>query len=170
MIEQVDSQIPPPWYRQFWPWYLMALPASAVIAGLATVFIATVNRDNLVMDNYYKEGLAINQTLTQQQQAKTMNLLANVTLHSEQGKLELLLSSSQQIDDPVLKLTIAHSTQAERDQILFLTRQQANLYIGNISNLGSGKWHFILEPATAQWRIEADVTLPKQSWLLTPNV
>lgn len=170
MIEQVDNQMPPPWYRQFWPWFLMALPASAVIAGLATVYIATVNRDNLVVDNYYKEGMAINQTLTYQQQAKAMSLLANVTLHSEQGRLELLLSSAEQIDDPVLKLTIAHSTIAERDQIIFLTRQQANLYTGNIKDLAAGKWHFILEPATAQWRIEANVTLPKQSWLLTPNV
>ena len=31
-----------PWYRQFWPWFIIALPATAVVASLATVWIAVV--------------------------------------------------------------------------------------------------------------------------------
>ena len=169
-MQHADSQIPLPWYRQFWPWFLMALPASAVVAGITTVIIATSNRDNLVIDNYYKEGLAINRTLTQQQLASTMNLRATVTLMNESGKLQLQLSGSQPVENPVLKLTIAHATLAERDQVVFLNRVNTNQYTGTVKNLSSGKWHFVLEPATEEWRIEADVSLPKQSWLLTPNV
>ncbi|MDX2349593.1 MAG: FixH family protein, partial [Porticoccus sp.] len=41
-----------PWYRQFWPWFLMALPGSVVIAGLTTVYIAFNGADTLVNDNY----------------------------------------------------------------------------------------------------------------------
>ncbi len=26
-----------PWYKQFWPWFLIALPASVVVASLITV-------------------------------------------------------------------------------------------------------------------------------------
>lgn len=29
-----------PWYKQFWPWFIMAIPACGVIAGITTVFIA----------------------------------------------------------------------------------------------------------------------------------
>ncbi|MFT7320700.1 FixH family protein, partial [Congregibacter sp.] len=29
-----------PWYQQFWPWFLIALPGSVVIAGLSTLYIA----------------------------------------------------------------------------------------------------------------------------------
>jgi len=170
-MTQLDNQItPPPWYRQFWPWFLIALPASAVVAGITTVIIATMNRDSLVVDNYYKEGLAINKVLTEQQHAASLNLLANVNLHADDGRLEILISGSQPVDEPVLKLSITHATMAERDQVVFLTRDKVNHYSGDVKNLVAGKWHFALEPASAQWRIEAEITLPKQSWLLTPNV
>lgn len=29
-----------PWYKQFWPWFLIALPGSVVIASLFTVTLA----------------------------------------------------------------------------------------------------------------------------------
>ena len=40
-----------PWYRQFWPWFIIALPASAVVAGLLTLWIAISNPDYLVIDD-----------------------------------------------------------------------------------------------------------------------
>ena len=38
---------PTPWYRQFWPWFVIALPASAVIAGLTTVWIAVTHQQEI---------------------------------------------------------------------------------------------------------------------------
>jgi hypothetical protein len=39
-----------PWYRQFWPWFIIALPASAVIASFVTLWLAISNPDHLVVD------------------------------------------------------------------------------------------------------------------------
>lgn len=39
-----------PWYRQFWPWFIIALPAAAVIAGFFTLWLAVSNPDYLVVD------------------------------------------------------------------------------------------------------------------------
>ena len=47
-----------PWYRQFWPWFVLALPASAVVASLFTVYIAMREAPVLVVDDYAKIGLA----------------------------------------------------------------------------------------------------------------
>ena len=45
-----------PWYKQFWPWFIIALPASAVIASFLTLWIAISNPDHLVVDeNEYRE-------------------------------------------------------------------------------------------------------------------
>jgi hypothetical protein len=41
----------PPWYRQFWPWFIIALPASAVIASLITFYLAVSRPDHLVVED-----------------------------------------------------------------------------------------------------------------------
>ncbi len=58
-----------PWYRQFWPWFLILLPASVVVASLYTVYIANRGADDLVVDEYYKDGLAINRQLEKEQRS-----------------------------------------------------------------------------------------------------
>ena len=40
-----------PWYRQFWPWFIIALPASVVIASFFTLWLAISNPDHLVVDD-----------------------------------------------------------------------------------------------------------------------
>ena len=39
-----------PWFKQFWPWFIIALPASAVIASFFTLWLAVSNPDYLVVD------------------------------------------------------------------------------------------------------------------------
>lgn len=51
------------WYRQFWPWFLIVLPGTVVVASLITVYIAVTHQDPLVDGNYYKHGLTINERL-----------------------------------------------------------------------------------------------------------
>lgn len=51
------------WYRQFWPWFIMGLPAAVVVASLITVYIAITNQDPVVDGDYYKHGLTINEKL-----------------------------------------------------------------------------------------------------------
>ena len=58
-----------PWYREPWPWILMAGPFAVIVAGLFTAWMAVTRADPLVVDNYYKEGLAINQVIERDQAA-----------------------------------------------------------------------------------------------------
>lgn len=45
-----------PWYKQFWPWFIIALPASVVIASFFTLWLAISNPDHLVVtDGEYLE-------------------------------------------------------------------------------------------------------------------
>ncbi|NOR18755.1 MAG: hypothetical protein GQ538_01535 [Xanthomonadales bacterium] len=48
---QTGSIQEPPWYRQFWPWFIIALPASAVIASLITFYLAVSRPDHLVVED-----------------------------------------------------------------------------------------------------------------------
>ncbi len=39
-----------PWYRQFWPWFIISIPATAVIGGFIMLFIAIRHPDPVIID------------------------------------------------------------------------------------------------------------------------
>jgi hypothetical protein len=52
-----SATVHPPWYRQFWPWVLIAIPLSAVIMGGITLWLALANPDYLVVDDQEYERI-----------------------------------------------------------------------------------------------------------------
>jgi len=45
-----------PWYKEPWPWVIIAIPGSAVIMGFITLYLAISNPDHLVVeDEQYQE-------------------------------------------------------------------------------------------------------------------
>jgi len=40
-----------PWYRHFWPWFLIVLTGSAVVGGITTLVIALQNPETLVVSD-----------------------------------------------------------------------------------------------------------------------
>ena len=159
---------PPPWYKQFWPWFLMFFPAVAVVAGIATIIIAVKTDDGLVKDDYYKAGLAINQTLELKQKAHELDINANVNWDKLTQTITLKLSGK--ISKPPTRLTMqmVHTTIANHDQTttLFLAPDNKS-YTGRIKKVAAGNWIIIIEPEEKIWRINGRVKLPKQiQWQL----
>ncbi len=157
----MQSAIPPtPWYRQFWPWFIMALPASAVIAGIATVIIATQNRDSLVADDYYKEGLAINQSIEREQVAAQLEMQALLRFSNDAQPLSLQLTSRQQDALPeTLTLSLTHPTLDQLDHEIQLMHQGNGLYIADTTASTTGVWQARLEPTERNWRLTGRINL-----------
>ena len=151
---EIDTQ---PWYTQLWPWLLISLPASAVIAGFATLYLAIQSPNALVVDDYYKAGLAINQVKHQQELAKKMQLEG--LLRNNGKMLNLSLSGKSPISDKTLTLKIIHSTRAELDQQVTLTRQAGNNFSAAISELMPGIWYLRLAPLDQSWEIRDRLTI-----------
>lgn len=40
-----------PWYREPWPWVAIAIPATAVVMGMFTLYLAISNPDYLVVED-----------------------------------------------------------------------------------------------------------------------
>ena len=169
MTNLSESNIPP-WYKQFWPWFLMFLPASAVVAGITTVIIATNNRDHMVVDNYYKKGLAINRVITQQQQAARLGLFANSKYDPVSGKLDIVLDAGAAMDLTSLSLSLVHSTRADFDRTIILHKTTQGVFTTRMKNINAGGWKLILEPADKQWRLDAKVVFPINKWVFKPEV
>jgi hypothetical protein len=67
MNKQPETSDCAPWWRHGHVWLLVAGPAAVVVAGVVTVWIAVVNPDPVVADDYYRRGIEINKTLAQRQ-------------------------------------------------------------------------------------------------------
>jgi hypothetical protein len=52
----MNSPTAKPWYRQFYPWLLIALPAAAVIGGFVTLYLALAYPDTLVRKDCVRDG------------------------------------------------------------------------------------------------------------------
>lgn len=52
-----------PWYKQFWPWFLIILPLTVVVWTVITVVVFSNNSVSLVAEDYYKKAKALISTL-----------------------------------------------------------------------------------------------------------
>lgn len=150
-----------PWYRHRWPWLLMLGPALIVVASVAMLALAIASDDGLVADDYYKRGLAINQTLERGARSATLGLTATVTIAGD-GAASVALDGGGGEPDaspPSLSLRVAHPTRAGEDRVAVLARAGAGRYTGRVAPLAEGRWRVIVE--TERWRLPPlDVRAP----------
>jgi uncharacterized protein len=137
-----------PWYREPWPWILMAAPAAAVVAGAATVWIAVDSADGLVADDYYKRGLAINQVLALEENARRLGVQARA--EARDGRLRVALAGAA---PEAVFAQLAHATRAGYDQRLRLARAAPGLYEAELPPLAAGRWRVVLEDPRGEWRV-----------------
>jgi hypothetical protein len=143
-----------PWYRQFWPWFLILLPASVVVAGLSTVYIANRHADDLVVDEYYREGLAINRQLEKKRRAEELQLSVSIRFGTESVVAEI----HGPVADPSLRLSLSHPLESDQDFSVFLSRLAPGLYRGPLQREVSPRWHWTLESMRADpWRLDGAV-------------
>lgn len=131
----------------------MAGPALVVVAGLVTAWLAVRSDDGLVLDDYYKQGLAINQTLSRNDAAARRGVTAELSLAD--GRVRVLLGAG---GGGALRLQLAHPTRAGMDQSVTLAMTQPGVYEGSLQPLQAGRWHVLLEQN--DWRLTGDWTLP----------
>ncbi len=152
------------WYHEPWPWLLMAGPAVVVLAGAITTYLAVVTSDGLVADDYYKRGLAINQTLSRDAAARERNYRAQVTFAPEYGQVSVSLSGGGPAP-AMLVLRLSHSARPAFDRLLPLTLGENQGYTSVFPPLTSGRWQVTLEDAGRQWRLIGDILIPGNGFL-----
>jgi hypothetical protein len=158
---QADSK---PWYRQPWVWFLIALPMTAVVGGLVTIYIAATTSDGLVVDDYYKRGKAINMDLARDRAAAGHRLQARLAVDLQSRRVTLDMQATDYTLPAAVSLAILHPTQAGRDQQVELQLNAAGRYGGTVAALTQGRWHVQL--AADDWRLSGVLQLPQAGPLL----
>jgi hypothetical protein len=150
-----------PWHRQFWPWVLIALPATTVVACFATILIAIGSSDDLVSDNHYREGLSINRDLAQQNRAAELGLKAEIRIDQETSLVELRLEGQSATAE--LIGAFAHATRSSRDWSSTLSRRGDGSYQGSFGAVVPGVYHVRLYPTDAEWVLIGRIDLTREN-------
>jgi hypothetical protein len=145
-----------PWYRQPWPWILMSGPAFVVVAGTLTAWIAFSGQDGLVVDDYYRQGLAINQVIARDARAAQLGLAGEV--HLLAGSVEVGIESTSPLPSQI-RLALIHPTLSGRDQVVFAPAVEPGRYSAPIKALVPGRWRVLAEGG--DWRLVTEIDTGK---------
>ena len=167
-MPRTDSK---PWFRQFWPWFLIAIPFSSVVMGVIMINLAISGKDSLVRQDWYKDGMAINQRVDKQLKAQELGIQASLTLNKESGDLFL---DTQNLDIQLnnqLSLNLIHPTLEGKDRTLQLYLAPNNRFYAKLDFTPSGFYYLLLTPSSGQWEIESSVNFDNDisGQALTPN-
>lgn len=156
MNTELTMTQPKPWFKQFWPWVLIGIPGLTVVACSITIYLAIVSQDGLVQDDYYKEGLAINQTLAKDHKARELGLSAYARVSDT--KAEVFFNHADIKGQ--LYLRLLHPTRANQDLNLTLKSTGSGVFTADLPAIGAGKWHVELYDESQEWRIRGRMSYP----------
>ena len=147
------------WYRNPWVWLIIAFPVASILGGIATIIITSQNQPDMVIDDYYKEGKAINRELSLYQKAKELNIKMEIKIQS--GRIELKSNT----EFPALKVKMAHSTLEDKDFEFIATPNAVGTLSTVVDESTDGKWIIFVMPMDESWKIKANIIMPTESWM-----
>ena len=140
-----------PWYREPWPWLLMAGPAAVLAAGVATTWIAFASADGLVAEDDYTQGLGINRRLAREEAAQRLGIAAGMRVERSRLYVELKGAAPE-----ALFVHLAHATRAGHDVRLRLAPAASGVYQVELPEMPPGRWRAAIEDPKGSWRIVRD--------------
>ncbi len=159
-----------PWYRQFWPWFIIALLASSVIAGLTTVWISLQTSDSLVVGSGDDAQVVAERRISAERLATELGLAALIEIDLQSGAISVAMRSGTLEDaPPTLELELDHPAFADRDQSIMLHRALPDpdgnpVWAGHFVTIPEGRWYLTLRSGqdwrlSSEWRGETSLTL-----------
>jgi len=112
-----------PWYRQFWPWLLIAILGWGIVSSLITLSVALGNPPQMMTGDYQRLGKLLIDTHARADRAEALGLRGRMARRD--GRWRLDLESRAALATEPLLLLILHPTDAGRDRQLVLKRASA---------------------------------------------
>jgi len=144
---------PAPWYTHRWPWLLMLGPASVLAGGGIAAWLALRHPDAMVVDDYYKQGKAINQDLRRDRAASALHLRLQLRYLAAQGRLEGQIDSFGYPLAAPFTIRLAHPTLPERDIVLLARPGADGRFSMPLPALEKTHWQVVVEGAGRGWRL-----------------
>ncbi len=154
-VEAVESVTP--WYRQFWPWFIMSIPAATVVACMYTISLALSTSDSLVLKPVTGIDVLTAQHLTAEKRAVELGMDAAITLQRDSGIITVTVNALPEADRlQVMELKFSHPTVSSLDRRVLLSPAPSAdgvaTFTGEADSALTDRWYVVLEQSDA-WRL-----------------
>lgn len=166
LTNRVDDEANRPWYRQPWLWFLILFPAMSITYCIIAITISLNTHTSMVVDDYSKEGLAINASLAREAMAADLGLQAQVRQTGRE--MEIVLDSHQAaaVSPDYLILKLFHPTMGEQDRTIQLRKISPGVYQGQVAGTINGRWYLDLSGPDNDWRIKGEGHFPSEAGVM----
>jgi hypothetical protein len=152
-----------PWYTHRWPWFLMIGPVVVLIGGSVALTLALTRPDAMVVDDYYKQGKAINQDLRRDRAATALAIAFEARY--EAGALTGRVTSAGAPLQAPLHIYLAHPTQPGKDLQLLARPDTDGRFSVVAGPLEATHWQVVVEGARREWRVARSWSWPREGAL-----
>lgn len=160
IMNDKNSDLSRPWYKEPMVWLAISIPLSAVIYGIFFLTVSITSFDGMVVDDYYKVGKQINRELRRDKAAQSHGLRAQVSVDGEQ-LVVFIASDPVYTPPPALEINFFYSTRADRDKETFVEQTSPGIYRGPIPKLEAGRWN--VQISSDDWRLLGSMRVPDET-------
>ncbi|CUS48985.1 MAG: cbb3-type cytochrome oxidase assembly protein CcoH [Idiomarinaceae bacterium HL-53] len=147
-----------PWYKHFWPWFIVTLIGSVIIACFVTAVIIYKNPTSMVVDDYYNEGRTINLRLDKAALAIELGVVLEAQFSEDQLALRFIEGNVD--DGTALQVNFYHPTLDRQDFQLRMTRAADGVYRAMLPRAIDGHWRIDIGPFDERWEVSQNIHLP----------
>lgn len=155
-----------PWYRHRWPWFLMIGPVAVMIGTGVSAYLGSQTPVAMVVDDYYKQGKAINQDLRRDRVATDLDLRFEVSHDAAAGRLNGRLESGGKPVVMPFHIQLAHPTQPHKDLVLEAVPNGEGRFSTELPRLEATHWQVVVEGAARDWRLARSWSPGKEAVLV----
>ena len=153
-----DGNQQTPWYKHFWPWFIIVLLGTVVTASKFTLHLASQGDDSLVLDGSGGTDVVTERNLAAQMNAMDLGLSAELVVDADTGNVQVTLTSGSLAENPpTLDLWVSHPTFADRDERTKVTTAPPDAngrltWVGTLLDMPIGKRYLVLSDGD-NWRL-----------------
>ena len=152
-----------------WPIVLFSIPFAAVLFGIVMVSTAIYFPDDVVIDDYYQDGKAINQQIHADEKASELDISAQIEKDAS-GLFRVLIKNAR---DSAVQLSLRHVTDQGQDMTYTLVPDEGAEYVGEtrlaeVLN-SKGIWYLEIRGLDDGWRLRQRLVVPLTSVTVTAD-
>lgn len=146
------STIARPWFREPMVWLVIALPMTAVVAGLSTLAIAIRSGSTDAVPDVVRRTLQIQDAdIAADRRAIELGLRGELNIDAETGAIAARMQGLGE-NTPALTLRLLHAGRASRDLEVRLV-QAGETWHGRVDGAKGQAWNIELSAPDHSWRV-----------------